>query len=284
MVKTAVILTVYNRKEITLQGLRSLYSAIAALGEGYIFDIYMTDDGCTDGTGEAVRRDFPEVCIIQGDGNLYWSGGMRKAWQAAINSGIDYDFYLWFNDDAELYNDALVTMYSSEKEVGDKAVISGAFCDEKGKATYGGWNKIRNIITPNGTLQPLFLMNGNLTLIPMRVINSIGIIDTVFKHSLGDWDYGRRAQKAGFQTLLTPRYVGVTARHDEQDIRCFNAKYSLVQRWRYLHKAMHNAKFSAHSVFVYSVRHDGIVMAIIRIFRPYIYVLFPSIYSLRNDL
>lgn len=41
MIRTAVILTVYNRKETTLQGLRSLYKAIDVLGEEYAFDIHV---------------------------------------------------------------------------------------------------------------------------------------------------------------------------------------------------------------------------------------------------
>lgn len=42
MVKNvAVILTVFNRKEITLSSLNGLYKAIAELGVGYVFDIYM---------------------------------------------------------------------------------------------------------------------------------------------------------------------------------------------------------------------------------------------------
>ena len=57
MKRIAVLLTVYNRKEVTLKGLRSLYNAIAFLKnlhpkKDYCFDVYMTDDGCTDGTGD----------------------------------------------------------------------------------------------------------------------------------------------------------------------------------------------------------------------------------------
>lgn len=79
MIKTAGLLTVYNRCAVTLKGLSSLYKAIENLGNGYTFDVYMTDDGCTDGTNEAVHEKFPNIHIIQGDGSLFWSGGMRKA-------------------------------------------------------------------------------------------------------------------------------------------------------------------------------------------------------------
>ena len=50
--KTAVLLTVFNRREMTLVSLRTLYAAIDRLGPGYAFDVYLVDDGSTDGSGE----------------------------------------------------------------------------------------------------------------------------------------------------------------------------------------------------------------------------------------
>lgn len=48
--------------------------------------VYLTDDGCTDGTSQAVRDIFKgkDITIMQGDGNLYWAGGMRFAWKEAL--------------------------------------------------------------------------------------------------------------------------------------------------------------------------------------------------------
>ena len=58
MIRTAVLLTVFNRKEVTLKGLYSLKQAMATLGKAHLFDIYMVDDGCTDGTGDAVAEAY----------------------------------------------------------------------------------------------------------------------------------------------------------------------------------------------------------------------------------
>lgn len=43
-IKVAVLLTVFNRKEITLKGLRSLFVNILKMNQIH-FDVYMTDDG-----------------------------------------------------------------------------------------------------------------------------------------------------------------------------------------------------------------------------------------------
>lgn len=275
MMKIAVLLTVFNRREVTLRGLRSLYKAIDYLGADYQFDIYMTDDGCTDGTSEAVVKEFPDVHIIQGDGNLYWSGGMRKAWQDAINSGVEYDYYLWFNDDAVLYDDALTTMIKSYNDAGGNAIVSGAFCDVEGNVSYGGRDKKCRLISPNGKLQEIFLMNGNLVLIPHIIMNTLGNIDEAFIHSLGDWDYGCRARKEHFMVLLTPVYVGKTERHDNIPESFCNKQKSLVERLRILY----SPRFSVGRLFIWEYRNIGFIRAIKSLITRHLYAIFPHIYN-----
>ncbi len=280
MTNIAVILTVYNRRETTLKGLASLDAAIKYLGDGYHFDIYMTDDGCTDGTSEAVVKEFPDVHIIQGDGKLYWSGGMRKAWQAAIDNGKEYDFYLWFNDDAELYDDALVTIFKSYNDAGGNAIISGAFCDKEGKAAYGGKRMNRTVIPPNGKNQEIKLMNGNLVLIPYTVYEILRTIDIHYKHGFGDYDYGLRAQKAGMKVFLSSKYVGSTDRHDEIVPPYFSKQNSLTKRW----SIMHDPRNTPSIAFRFNLRYMGIMRALLGFARNYIYMMFPSLFYLKKHI
>ena len=93
--RIAAIITCHNRKDKTLACLKSLLQIAPTI------DVYLTDDGSTDGTSEAVRQQCPQVQIIQGDGNLFWSRGMYIAWKEAVKS--DYEYYLWLNDDVVLY-------------------------------------------------------------------------------------------------------------------------------------------------------------------------------------
>ena len=274
MTRTAVLLTVFNRKETTLQGMRSLYKAIDTLGDGYIFDIYMTDDGCTDGTAEVISREFPEIYLIMGDGNLYWSGGMRKAWQQAVESNMDYDYYLWFNDDANLYENALQVLFKTMMGCGRKTIVCGAFCDNKGNVSYGGRNRENELISPNGIFQDVYYMNGNFVLIPNTVFLKNGFIDTKYKHGLGDFDYGLRARKAGFDVLLTPSFVGTTERHDVVMPDCFSFKYGFKKRW----KLLHNPRNSPSITFFYYWSHFSMRKAIVEYVRMYVFTIAPCLY------
>ena len=80
--RIAVLLTVYNRKESTIKCLRNLHQCEMPIDNE--LEVFITNDGCTDGTPEAIREEFPEVHIVEGDGTLYWNRGMIAAWKEAV--------------------------------------------------------------------------------------------------------------------------------------------------------------------------------------------------------
>lgn len=133
----AVLLTVFNRKEKTLLCLKNLYQQ--TIPYEYQMDIYLTNDGCTDGTPEAVKEQYPQVNIINAQGNLYWNRGMHLAWQTAAKTK-DYDYYLWINDDTFIYEGAIENLLSTATLHKGKAIITSACEDTKTHSyiTYGG--------------------------------------------------------------------------------------------------------------------------------------------------
>lgn len=116
----AVLLTVFNRKEGTLRCLANLHKM--NLPDECHMDVYLTNDGCTDGTPEAVRGQFPEVNVIDGDGTLYWNRGMYTAWEAAAKA-YDYDYYLWFNDDTFLFPNCIEELLDDMTSVNNQAIV-----------------------------------------------------------------------------------------------------------------------------------------------------------------
>ncbi len=272
MTNTAVLLTVFNRREVTLAGLRTLRKAISKMPPEYHFDIFMTNDGCSDGTAEAVSNEFPDIKIISGDGTLFWSGGMRKAWTAAIEYS-KYDFFLWFNDDAMLYEDALQILFETSKNVKTNSVISGAFCDDQGCVSYGGKTKNWKIIAPKAEeYQSIHWMNGNLVLVPRDVYEQIGMIDRIFVHGKGDYDYGRRAIKAGFSVYLTDSYVGETNRHDNPRQTPYKKGMGIYDRMKMLYSPRH----SPITAFVFCKRHIGLITAMRVFIQSNLKAMFPQ--------
>ena len=269
---TAVLLTVYNRKEVTLYGLHTLYEAIEHLGKGYHFDIYMTDDGSTDGSTAAVKKKYPDIHVIRGNGKLYWSRGMNAAWNQAINSNQHYDYYIWFNDDSELKSDALLQLFHASRIKGDNSIISGAFCNHQGEVSYGGKNFRNELLIPTGGYQEIYLMNGNLVLIPQKVFKYIGYIKKIYRHGLGDYDYGLRARKIGLGVFLTSDYVGYADRHDDTIPKYHLSSNTFLTRWRILHDPKNSPIIS----FCFFYNHYGLFYAFRLLYRKYFYLFFPK--------
>lgn len=234
--KIAVLITCHNRREKTIKCLKALHSII--LPENTKLNIYLVDDGSTDGTKNEVEHKFPHVNVILGSGNLFWNKGMYLAWETATRTE-EYDFYLWLNDDTMLSNSALLELMECFEEAlnTDKqpAIIVGACQAFEGSNifSYGGQNKSGPAI-PNGNIQTCVYINGNATLISKDIYAKLGNLSEDYTHSIGDSDYGFRAIKAGFKCYTTKNYIAICPPHGELSDWC-NPKLTLTQRWKSLH-------------------------------------------------
>jgi GT2 family glycosyltransferase len=215
----ATLITCFNRKQKTLDCLAALLDR--STSTAVTLSIYLVDDGSTDGTAAAVSAAYPQVQIIQGDGQLFWNGGMRVAFAKALER--DYDYYLWLNDDTLLYPNALSVMLETADRVAvqghDRAAIVGSTCDpDTGAFTYGGmvghsWLRpLRFVhVRPIDAPQQCDTLNGNCVLVPRAVARVVGNLDPAFTHYMGDIDYGLRAKQQGCTVWIAPGYVGTCA-------------------------------------------------------------------------
>jgi GT2 family glycosyltransferase len=217
MGRISVLLTVFNRKEKTLRALEALFSQ--KLPAGMELSVFLVDDGSTDGTYESVARQFPQVNLLRGTGHLFWCGGMRLAFTEAMKSHCDY--YLWLNDDTTLFPHALTELLQISTSVGPRAIVVASSQDpDTGQLTYGGverlnrWKPLRfSRVMPVEKPIPVETMNGNCVLIPQTVAEKIGNLDPHFTHGIGDFDYGLRARRLGFEVILAPGYLAYCRRN-----------------------------------------------------------------------
>jgi len=277
----AILLTVFNRVDCTIKCLKNL-SLASALCSDVTFDIYLTDDNSTDTTKQQLEEQFPQVKILQGDGNLFWCRGMVNSWNAAIEyTQTEYDGYFWLNNDSYIYPEALQNVLDSSLEKNDMAIISGCFRSEKtGLSTYGGRLKgqTRNL-DPNGSLQIIDWMNGNLVFVPKYVFNKIGTLDPTFWHAIGDYDYGLRAKENDIQVLLSKDYVGVCEEHDRIEA-CYDPKIPIKKRFKNFYSPLGDDPFIR---FLFLKRHYSVFKATKSFFISHLFVIFPSFMKLYNN-
>jgi GT2 family glycosyltransferase len=245
------------------------------ISKNLLLDVYLVDDGSTDGTTEAVKRDFPSVKIIAGDGNLYWNRGMYVAWEAAANTKT-YDYFLWLNDDTNLFTNAVQLVLDAANSLNSSAIVCGATCSSSTKeVTYSGKIKGKSLV-PNGNLQACEIINGNFVLVPYKIFDKIGNLDWTFRHAIGDFDYGLRAQKAGFDVFVASEYVGTCETNPTLPKWCLKST-PLLSRFKLLYSPLGSAE--PIPFFIYEKRHFGVALAIKHFLTIHFRVLFPQLWK-----
>jgi GT2 family glycosyltransferase len=267
----AVLITCHNRREKTISCLQSLYNC--KLPENHTIDIFLVDDNSSDGTSEAVKNVFSKVNIIQGDGNLFWNRGMYLAWNTADKKGI-FDYYLWVNDDAVLFENAIISLFETAPD--DNSIIVGTMRSKNEcRITYGGWNKGK-LILPNGCPQLCNEFNGNLVLIPYNVFKRIGNLDPFFHHAIGDFDYALRAKTIGIKCYIATEYSGFCEAHQSLPQWCL-PQVSIITRFKVLYSPLGNSH--PYYFFRFEKRHFGLIIAIKHFLSIHLRATFPKLWK-----
>lgn len=205
--RIAALLTCHNRRDMTSVCLRSLRSQSGLTITGFQLNVFLVDDGCTDGTVEAALEIWPDAKIIPGDGKLYWCGGMRKAWRAAATT--DPDYYLLVNDDTFLYPEAVQDLLAICPVPEATAIAVGAIRDPRtGQWVYGGNQSDNEFLEGAHAPRVCRTMNANCTLVPRAVYRKIGMLHYAYDHAMGDTDYGLEAGRHGIRTYESTSFVG----------------------------------------------------------------------------
>ncbi|MGJ1196371.1 glycosyltransferase [Sphingobacterium spiritivorum] len=246
--KIAVLITVFNRIDKTLLCLKTLFEADTQ--NQIDFKVFLTDDGSTDGTSQKIMTVFPmhNIEILEGNGQLFWNGGMINSWKAAIREGT-YDGYLWLNNDSLVYPHLWKELLDADTYAKDKLgkggiYVGSTYNKDKTGLSYGGFNFVNKwtlkdeFVIPNGSFQRCEAAHGNITYVSHNVVDKEGIFCDKYVHSGGDHDYTYLAFKHGFPVFILREYVGECENdHLDGGFTDF-IKMSLRDRLKYLKSAL----------------------------------------------
>jgi GT2 family glycosyltransferase len=197
MSNSFILIPAHNRRALTLGCLASL----RATDDLSRHSVIVIDDGSTDGTGDAVRADFPEVIVVRGDGSLFWTGaialGMREA--AARRAGPLF----WLNDDCRPRPGALARL--GEFLAAEPDAIAGPRCLDAhtGGAVPTGFIDRKTFSAPVGTTRTVEGLSGFCVGLGARVAPRFGPPDARnFPHYFADTAYTLLAHRAGARVVV----------------------------------------------------------------------------------
>lgn len=229
-----LLIPVHNRRSITLACL----SHLQRLGMFDSYHVVVIDDGSTDGTREAIAQLFPQVEVLMGDGNLWWTGGICLGMEYAMAQGADY--MLWMNDDtlplAGTIDRLLQFCAANPKSITTAQCYSD---DTLRFPTYGGQRKrgfsVGLIQTQPGETQVCDCMSGNLVCFPRSVVETIGYPEKhLMPHYTADIVYTWEAKKAGFDLYVLGDAIAVCEFNPDTEGGWSTSTKPMLDRWRQL--------------------------------------------------
>jgi len=212
----SIIIPVFNGLNYTKKCLKDLNEGINLSPEPSRFSIIIVDDGSTDGTAQWVQDNYPGTIVLQGDGNLWWSGGINKGTRYALDV-LNTDYILWWNNDIVTSGEYFKNLYRLLQQ--DKIMIGGSkiyyansnrvwsmggiFDTRSGEKYMTGMNEPDN--DKYSVIHEADWLPGMGTFIHRSVFEKTGMVDEVnFPQYHGDSDFTFRAKLAGYNILVYP--------------------------------------------------------------------------------
>lgn len=207
-----VVFPVHNRLESTQRFLKSLKQQTFEN-----FQVVICDDGSTDGTGEYLSSHHPEVVVLEGDGNLWWSAGINKCIEYVLSHCHESDFVLTINNDALLPDWYLKQKMARAEEYRDSIIGSlGVYADNEELIETSGYildfdsAKLQHLTKPGDVrsgihkgMQEVTHLPGKGVLLPVKVFRDVGLYDAAnLPQYHADTDLVLRAHKSGYKVFV----------------------------------------------------------------------------------
>jgi hypothetical protein len=210
----SIVMVAWNNKDYLGPCLDSLYdSQLDAT-----FDVVVVDNGSTDGSQQMLREKYPEVLIIQNEGNV----GLGKA----SNQGIQAtrgEFVLLFNNDTLVNKAALDGMVNLMRQKPDAGAVGITLLNGDGsfQSGYGGfsnlWEEFLIAIQVGERIWPGYPLQGKsqgiqtvgwmssaCLLVRRKTFDQIGLLDESYFIYGDETDLQYRMKQAGWKAYYIP--------------------------------------------------------------------------------
>lgn len=218
--KVFVVMPVFNRLKFTKKCLSSL-----AKQNYKNIETIIIDDGSTDGTRQFIKKEYPGIKIISGNGSWWWTKSMHEGVNLALKSAKKDDFVLEMNNDCHFEKGYVSRLIRTAKNypnsvIGSTCVLSsnpskvveiGIRIDWPTGLVYAVAQSISDKLGYYKNMEivdNIDALPGKGTLIPIPVFRKIGNFDYKrLPHYIADYEFAIRAKNAGFNLIVDTKAI-----------------------------------------------------------------------------
>jgi len=242
------IIVNWNTKDLLIECLASIYQTVNEID----FEIWVVDNGSSDGSVEAIKEKYPHIKIIENQTNL----GFAAANNLALERMCGY-YALLLNTDTVLTKDAVTELHNFMQGNPEAAIACGQLLNPDGSKqnSIAHFPSLLSLVS-NETLLRLLLPRrfpskrreyrtpieidsciGACMLIRKKAIDEIGFLDDRYFFFLEETDWAYRIKKAGWKIFFVPaarifhaQGKSVSVRADAR-IMFYRSRYLFFRKW-----------------------------------------------------
>lgn len=208
---TFVVIPNWNGADMIGECLRSLENQSIAT------EIVVVDNGSKDESVNLIKREFPNVTLLEFPDNAGFAGGVNRGITNAIEQGAE--LIALFNNDAIADRQWLENLISEAESHPEAGIVTGKLLrsDRKFIDSTGDFYTIWGLPYPRGrnqkdvgqydTSEDVFGASGGASLYRASLFTQIGMFDEDFFAYYEDVDISFRAQMAGWKVRYTPKAI-----------------------------------------------------------------------------
>lgn len=244
--KVAVLIVTYNFERWLNRCMGSLRQSILKP------TIYVVDNASTDHTVERLKRDYPEVHLIENRENRGFGQANNQAAEQALLDGAHYLFLL--NQDAWIDEKTLGTLMELSLQLPHFGILSPTHLNGEGNRLEKGfahYTKLKDLeaLDQSQSHHEAGFVNAAFWLIPAPVWQQLGGFSPLFYHYGEDVDFVNRLHYHGYAIAYSPQVFGC---HDREYRPVTHTAY-LRSEWVYLLSEYANLNHSLPAAMAYSV-------------------------------